>query len=72
VAGAHGGGNTVAARAFSVDLVGAALGIVLLSALIIPVFGIIVACTVLIAIKLASIIIQISHGKDHPESIPSF
>ena len=72
VAGAHGGGNTIAARAFSVDLVGAALGIVLLSALIIPLFGIIMACTVLIAIKLTSIIIQLSHGKDHPQDIPLF
>jgi spermidine synthase len=65
VAGAHGNANTVAARAFSVDLVGAALGNILLSALFIPFFGIIVACAVLIAIKLASIIIQISHGKDY-------
>jgi spermidine synthase len=72
VAGAHGGGNTVAARAFSSDLVGAALGNILLSALFIPFFGIIISCSVLIAIKLASIIIQISHGKDHPEDIPAF
>jgi spermidine synthase len=72
VAGAHGGGNIVAARAFSVDLVGAALGNVLLSALFIPFFGIIFSCEVLIVIKLASIIIQLSHGKDHPESLPSF
>jgi spermidine synthase len=72
VAGAGGGGNTVAARAFSVDLVGAALGNILLSALFIPFFGIIISCAVLIVIKLASIIIQISHGKDHPEDIPAF
>ncbi len=71
VAGARGGGNLVAARAFSADLVGAALGNVLLSALVIPFFGIITACAVLIALKLASIMIQVCHGKDHPESIPS-
>jgi spermidine synthase len=72
VAGAHGNGNTVAARAFSVDLVGAALGNILLSALLIPFLGIIASCAALIVIKLASIIIQLSHGKDHPEDIPAF
>jgi spermidine synthase len=72
VAGASGGGNTVSARAFSVDLVGAALGNVLLSALLIPFFGIIASCAALIVFKLASIIIQISHGKAHQEDILTF
>ena len=72
VAGAAGGGNTASARAFSVDLVGAALGNVLLSALLIPFGGIIASCATLITFKLASIIIQISHGNAHQEDILTF
>jgi spermidine synthase len=72
VAGSRGGGDTVAARAFSADLVGAALGNVLLSALIIPFFGIIASCAVLIAFKAVSIIIQASHERTHQEDILTF
>lgn len=71
VADSGGPSDAASARAFSVDLVGAAFGNVLLSALVIPFLGIIGACMVLITIKFTSIIVQISHGRVHPETVPS-
>jgi len=70
VAASEGTAGTVA-RAFSADLVGASLGAILLSALVIPFFGIIAACHVLITCKLASIIVQVSHGKPQPKTVPA-
>ncbi|HVN72023.1 MAG TPA: hypothetical protein VMU10_08380, partial [Desulfomonilia bacterium] len=71
VAGSGGDGNMTAARAFSVDLVGAAFGGFILSVVLIPYEGILFACTALILIKLASIIMQVGHGTVHQENIPT-
>jgi spermidine synthase len=58
VAGATSGDDSKAARAFSVDLVGAAFGCILVSALLIPFLGIVSACLALIGLKVASIMVQ--------------
>ncbi|HQI81138.1 MAG TPA: fused MFS/spermidine synthase [Deltaproteobacteria bacterium] len=65
VAGITPGQDSMAARAFSVDLVGAAFGCILVSALFIPFLGIVSACLALIGLKVASIMVQAVSAHDH-------
>ncbi len=62
VAGNASGQDSRAARAFSVDFVGAAFGCILVSALLIPFLGIVSACLVLIGLKVTSIMVQVVHA----------
>lgn len=66
---ARGATESAAARCFSVDLVGAAFGGFSLSVLLVPYCGVIQACAALIAVKLASIMVQIVHGKGIEETV---
>jgi spermidine synthase len=65
VAGTTLGQDPRAARAFSVDLTGAAFGCILVSALLIPFLGIVTACLALIGLKVASIMVQAVHAHGH-------
>ncbi len=60
-----GGGNSVAARAFSADLVGAACGTLATSVVLIPWFGIFQAILCLIALKCASLLLVATAHESH-------
>jgi len=66
----RGGGNSAVTRTFSADLIGAAVGILFTSVVLIPWFGIIWAVAGLIALKIISLlVVSIRYAKIIPKKI---
>ena len=66
----RGGGNSAVTRTFSADLIGAAVGILFTSVVLIPYFGIIWAVAGLIALKSISLmVVSIRHAQINPPKI---
>jgi len=66
----RGGGNSAVTRTFSADLIGAAVGILFTSVVLIPYFGIIWAVAGLIALKIISLlVVSIRYAKIIPKKI---
>ena len=69
----RGGGNSAVTRTFSADLIGAAIGILFTSVVLIPYFGIIWAVAGLIALKVVSLMVvsipYVKNAKTNPTKI---
>lgn len=71
VAGSGLRSHSAAARAFSVDLMGASLGCILLGGLLVPYAGMAASCLALIGLKAASIMVQVYHGRAQATNVPA-